>query len=193
MTLWSGYYSESCFSTQAWRSLAMTKGRLREVDIKFLLQTSALESEIVSRSAGREGRGQGQGLHLWTPIRAFSTHRALLLAEEPPQGFSLKLFKVLSALKYIWMANPEQGFDPGISDSVCYENKRWGLKPRCSHQGAGSSHGSNRPKGEEEGPANPQSSSSLLQLTNTDFADQQTWIGVTASVTDGCVTSKESP
>ena len=91
------------------------------------------------------------------------------------------------------MANPEQGFDLGISDSVRYENKRCGLKPWCFHQGAGSSHGSSRPKDEEEGPANPKSLSSLIQLTNTDFEDQQTWTGVTASVTDGCVTSKESP
>ena len=49
------------------------------------------------------------------------------------------------------------------------------------------------PKMKEEGPANPKSLSSLLQLTNTDFEDQQTWTGVTASVTDGYVTSKESP
>lgn len=147
ITLWSGCYSESRFSTQAWRSLAMNRGRLREVDMKFLLQTSAPETvkQHPGLLAGREEDTAG-GLHLWTPLRAFSTHRALLLAEEPPQGFSLKLFKVLSAHEYIWMANPEQGFDPGISDSVHYENKRCGLKPRCSHQGAGSSHGSNRPK-----------------------------------------------
>lgn len=81
-------------------------------DIKFPSQTSEHEScKIgVSRSAGRE-ESEGQLTPLDT-IGTLSTYRATLLAKEPPQVFSGKLYNVFSVLKYT------QGFDLGISDSV---------------------------------------------------------------------------